>query len=87
MKLKIIIFMVLVVLFTIFVTQNTMVIPVNIFFWHVEMSVIVLITLTGLIGMILGFILLKIFEHNEHKHIKEIPKQPETRTESKKINP
>ena len=71
MKAKIIILMVLVVLFTIFVSQNTEVIPVNIYFWQVQMSVIVLMSLSGLTGIILGFILLKIFEHNEKKRTGE----------------
>ena len=62
MKAKIIIIMVIIVLFTVFVTQNTDVIPVNIFFWQVEMSVIVLISLCTLIGVILGFIFATIFK-------------------------
>jgi uncharacterized integral membrane protein len=76
MKAKIIFFMILVVLFTIFVSQNTSVIPVNIYFWQVEMSVIVLMSLSVLIGVILGFILLKIFEHKEKKRIIEKKKEP-----------
>ena len=56
MKTKIISVMVLIVLFTIFVSQNTPIIPVNIFFWQAEMSVIVLISLCTLIGVIIGFI-------------------------------
>ncbi len=74
MKAKIIIFMILVVLFTIFVSQNTLVIPVNIFFWHIDMSVIVLMSLSVLVGAILGFILLKMFEYKEKKRTDKIRK-------------
>lgn len=66
--------MILVVLFTIFVSQNTLVIPVNIFFWKVEMSVIVLMSLSVLVGVILGFIFLKIFEHKEKKRTAVVKK-------------
>jgi uncharacterized integral membrane protein len=61
MKAKIIILMVLVVLFTIFVSQNTEIVDINAFFWKFQMSKIVLISLTGLVGVILGFILASIF--------------------------
>jgi uncharacterized integral membrane protein len=61
MKAKIITIMILVVLFTIFVSQNTSVVKINAFFWTFEMSAIVLISLTGLVGVILGFILSSIF--------------------------
>jgi len=62
MKAKITILMVIIVLFTIFVTQNTLVIPVAIFFWQVQMSVIVLISICTLIGVLIGFIFVKIFD-------------------------
>ena len=71
MKAKIIFLMVIIVFFTIFVTQNTLVIPVNIFFWHVEMSVIVLISISSLIGIILGFIFVKLFDTQPKENIKE----------------
>jgi len=57
--------MVIIILFTIFVTQNTLVIPVDIFFWRVEMSVIVLISLCTFIGIMIGFILVKIFDRQK----------------------
>jgi uncharacterized integral membrane protein len=62
MKAKILILMILVVLFTIFVTQNTEVITINFFIWEFEASKIVLISLTGLIGLIVGFIVAHLFE-------------------------
>jgi uncharacterized integral membrane protein len=75
MKAKIIIFMILIVLFTIFVSQNTTVIKLNAFFWTFEMSAIVLISLTGLFGVILGFILASMF--NKPKKIEKSGKQKE----------
>lgn len=62
MKAKIIILMILIVLFTIFVSQNTEVITVKAYFWQFQMSIIVLISLIGLLGVILGFIIAKIFD-------------------------
>lgn len=70
MKAKIIILMVLIVLFIIFVTQNTLVIPINIFFWSVQMSVIVLMSLCALMGVVVGFILLRIFDKPAKKNVK-----------------
>lgn len=62
MKAKIIFLMVLVVLFTIFVSQNTEVVTVKAYFWQFQMSIIVLISLIGLLGVIFGFIIAKLFD-------------------------
>lgn len=62
MKAKIILLMILVVLFTIFVSQNTEVITVKAYFWQFQMSIIVLISLIGLLGVIFGFIIAKLFD-------------------------
>ncbi len=62
MKAKIIFIMGLVVLFTIFVSQNTEVITVHAYFWEFPMSIIVLISLIGLLGVIFGFIIAKLFD-------------------------
>lgn len=59
MKAKIILFMVIIILFTIFVSQNAQIVDVNFFFWEFNMSLIVLMVLLGFIGIILGFILAK----------------------------
>jgi uncharacterized integral membrane protein len=67
MRAKVITLMVIIVLFTIFVTQNTEVITVKAFFWQFEMSLIVLITLTCLVGALVGFILLKVFTASEKR--------------------
>jgi uncharacterized integral membrane protein len=74
MRTKVITLMIIIVLFTIFVTQNTEVITVKAFFWQFEMSLIVLMTLACLLGAIAGFILLKIFTASEKRKDKnEIP--------------
>ena len=64
MKAKIIILIILIVLFTIFVSQNTEVITVKAYFWQFQMSIIVLISLIGLLGVILGFIVARIFNRS-----------------------
>jgi len=70
--------MVIIVLFTIFVTQNTEVITVNAFLWKFEMSLIVLMTLACLLGAVAGFILLKVFTvSGKRKDKKEIPANPD----------
>ena len=73
MKAKVIIFMVVIVLFTFFVSQNTEIVEINAFFWKFQMSKIVLISLTGLVGLILGFILAGIF--NKQKKAEKIKKE------------
>lgn len=62
MKAKIIILMIVIVLFTIFVSQNTEVVTVKAYFWQFQMSIIVLISLIGLLGVIFGFIIAKLFD-------------------------
>ena len=73
MKAKVIIFMILIVLFTFFVSQNTEIVDINAFFWKFQMSKIVLISLTGLVGLILGFILASIY--NKQKKTEKIKKE------------
>jgi uncharacterized integral membrane protein len=67
MKAKIIFLLILIVLFTIFVSQNTEVVTVKAYFWEFPMSIIVLISLTGLLGVIFGFIVTKFFDRTEKK--------------------
>ncbi len=58
MKAKIIILMILIILFTIFVVQNTEPLSLQVFFWHIaELPKIILLTGTLMIGVILGFII------------------------------
>lgn len=62
MKAKIVLLMILVVLFTVFVSQNTEVVTVKAYFWQFQMSIIVLISLTGLLGVVFGFVIAKLFD-------------------------
>jgi len=62
MKAKVIILLILIVLFTIFVSQNTRIVQIDFLAWSIAMSSIVLISLMMLIGVITGFIIAKIFD-------------------------
>ena len=62
MKAKIIILLILIILFTIFVSQNTRIIQIDFLFWSIAMSAIVLISLMMLIGVIAGFIIATMFD-------------------------
>jgi len=75
MKTKILFLMFLVVLFTVFVSQNTNIIPINIFFWKVDLSTIVVISISFLIGMILGFIIISLFSNPKKKEIVTPPQE------------
>lgn len=57
MNAKIISLIVVVLLALIVVFQNTEVIKINLFFWYFEMSAIILVLFTLLIGAVGGFIL------------------------------
>ena len=72
MRTKVILLMILVVFFTIFISQNAEELPVKILFWEVQIPGIILILLTGLLGIIIGFILALIFRKSGSK--KEIKK-------------
>lgn len=62
MKAKIIILLILVVLFTIFVSQNTRIVQIDFLAWSIAMSAIVLISLMMLVGVVAGFIIAKLFD-------------------------
>lgn len=59
MKVKTIIILVLAVLALILIVQNTEVVPIQILFWQLLMSRIILILLLLVIGFAIGFILAK----------------------------
>ena len=74
MKTKIILFMLIVLLFTFFVTQNNQIVTIYLFFWQFDVSKIILIVMTGFIGVILGLILDSIFRPSKKdKDKKTIP--------------
>ena len=57
MKVKTILILVLVVLALVIIVQNTEVVPIQILFWQLLMSRIILILLLLVIGFAIGFIL------------------------------
>jgi uncharacterized integral membrane protein len=71
MRAKIISLLVLLILFTIFVAQNTEQTIMNVFFWTIEMPKIVLLIITLVIGVILGLIAVTVFSRSDKKKIKE----------------
>jgi len=74
MKTKIILFMIIIVLFTIFVTQNADNVDIYVFFWKLNVSKIILIVMTGFIGVVLGLILDSLFRSSKkNKNKKTIP--------------
>ncbi len=71
MKAKTIIILILVVLFVIILIQNTQVVTLQLFFWKLSMSRIILIGMLMLIGFIAGFLVAKI-GRKRHREKREI---------------
>ena len=57
MKPKLIIGIVAIILFVIFLIQNTQVVTLRLYFWKLSMSQIILISITMLIGIAVGYII------------------------------
>lgn len=74
MKTKITLFMILIVLFTIIISQNSAEIEVHLLFWNYKVSEIVVIALTGFIGLLLGFILASIYSSASGKKARDTKK-------------
>jgi len=70
MKQKIIVYLVLAALFIIILIQNTQVVTLRLFFWKMGMSQIILIPLTMLIGLVIGYVVAKTTgeSHKTKKH-------------------
>ncbi|MFQ6108787.1 MAG: LapA family protein [Candidatus Aminicenantales bacterium] len=56
MKAKTIIILILIILFAIILLQNTQVVTLQLFFWKLTMSRIIVILLFTLIGFVIGFL-------------------------------
>ena len=67
MRAKIILLLILLILFTIFVTQNTEPTIMNVFFWTIKMPMIVLLIITLAVGVILGLIAVTVFSSRKKK--------------------
>ncbi len=83
MRTKIILFMVLIVLFTIIISQNSGGIDIQILFWNFNPPKVVVIAVTGFIGILLGFILASIYSGASKKKIKEETKLQQNEKENK----
>ena len=59
MRAKTIIILILIVLLAIILIQNTQVVIVQFFFWKLSMSRIILISLSMIIGLLVGFLICK----------------------------
>lgn len=82
MKFKVITLLIIIVLFTIFVSQNTHIVQIDFLFWSVAMSAIVLISLMMLIGVIAGFIIAKIFSRPAKTQVKILGKEQTTNSKT-----
>ena len=56
MKHKVFILFVIIILFLIFLIQNTQVVTLHLYFWKISMSQIILMPLIVIIGFIMGYI-------------------------------
>lgn len=56
MKPKLFILLVVIILFLIFLIQNTQVVTLHLYFWKISMSQIILIPLVLILGFIVGYI-------------------------------
>jgi uncharacterized integral membrane protein len=61
MKIKIVLFMIIIVLFTVFVTQNTQPVTIKFFSWGYDVPSILLIVISLFIGLLLGLLLFSFF--------------------------
>ena len=62
---KLIFISILVLLFLVFLLQNTQVVTLRLYFWKISMSQIILIPLSILLGFILGFVTAKFTGKNK----------------------
>ena len=56
MKVKLIVFLIVVILFLILIVQNTEVVTLKVFFWEISMSQAILFLLIFVLGMISGWV-------------------------------
>ena len=56
MKTKLLILLAVIILFLIFLIQNTQVVTLHLYFWKISMSQIILLPLTLIIGFLLGYV-------------------------------
>jgi uncharacterized integral membrane protein len=82
MKFKIVSFIILIVLFTIFVSQNIQIVNITMFFWQFSFPAIILLVITGAAGLILGLIIGSILKSRAIKENQIHPPLKDNKTES-----
>lgn len=71
MRFKLIIFMLLIILFTIFVVQNTEPVSMHVFFWRIEeLPKITLLIVTLVVGIIMGVIISTFINRKRNYEVK-----------------
>ena len=65
MKYKLIAVAVLILMALIFIIQNSMVVDINVFFWTIKISRILLMLILLIVGIIIGFLLNSYIKHPE----------------------
>jgi uncharacterized integral membrane protein len=68
MKPKTIIILVLLILCLVILFQNTEVVTLHVFFWHITMSRILLIPLLIVIGFVIGYLAAALKKHPGNRH-------------------
>jgi len=74
MNAKIVIILVLIILFSVILIQNTEIVTFHLLFWKIGMSRIIMISFMLLVGFVIGFIVAKLSKHKTERGIKEIDK-------------
>jgi len=67
MKTRIFIILMLIVLFKIFVTQNTQIVTIKVFFWEFTTPAITILVYSGVAGVLTGLLLASFFRPSKKK--------------------
>ncbi len=69
MRTKLIVISILFLLFAILAVQNTITTDLKIFFWNLQIPLIVLIVVVFIIGLVIGIITCSVYERREKKEL------------------
>jgi uncharacterized integral membrane protein len=70
MRTKLIVISILFLLFAILAVQNTITTDLKIFFWNLQIPLIVLIVVIFIIGLVIGIITCSVYERRKKKELK-----------------
>ncbi len=70
MNFKIFLILALIIIAAIFITQNVLVVEVNLLFWHVSISLALLIVINLLVGFLLGWFIKSYLNYKKSKATK-----------------